>query len=68
LNWGRLPKDSGFFGVRLAVSTTKKALLHYATTPFLLRGSPGWGRNWLMTSGEVEILKILVKGLPLAVA
>jgi len=25
-------------------------------------------RNWLMTSEEVEILKILMKGLPAAVA
>ena len=25
-------------------------------------------RNWLMSSGEVEILKILTKGLPFAIA
>jgi hypothetical protein len=25
-------------------------------------------RNWLMTSGEVEMIKILMKGLPFAIA
>ncbi|GEM_PF-4204252 len=45
----------------------KKALPYYATATPFWQFLPFLGdfRNWLLTSGEVEIFKILMKGFEL---